>query len=223
MSTRYFKSKHIKSMFSQGFCEEQEARFVEWLGQIRDHGCVLKDDKKAVLIRSQFDGKDLVVKHYQYVGVIHAFGHALTQSRAQYAWQASTKMAALDIPTPPALACIERLTFGIVRDSFFVYEFEEGFRFREYAWSTPIETMFMETHLREVYAVLKSLKHHRISHGDLKMPNIIITNHGPVLIDLDQVRFHNSNHVFAKRRLRDLKRFRRELPWNRGQGLGARG
>jgi len=205
----------MRSVFSKGFCEKKEAHFLSWLAHAREHGKVLKDDKKAVLIQSQFDGRDLVVKHYQYVGLIHALGHALTQSRAHYAWQASLKMAALEVPTPRALASVECLSLGVVRESYFVYEFESGFRFREYAWSTPIETLLAEKPLHDVYAVLRSLKQHGISHGDLKMPNIIITKHGPVLIDLDQVRFHRSKRTFAKRRLRDLRRFRRELPWNR--------
>ncbi|MCF7973770.1 MAG: hypothetical protein K9N55_08140 [Phycisphaerae bacterium] len=222
MSTRDFNTKQFRSVFSQGFCEQQEADFVAWLGYVKDQGDVLKDDRKAILIRSQYDGKNLVVKHYKYVHVMYALTHAFLQSRAQYAWHASLKMAALHVPTPRALACVERLSLGIVRESYFVYEYEPGFLFREYAWSTPIDSLLSQTHLHDVYHVLRVLKKHNISHGDLKMPNIVVTDHGPVLIDLDQVRFHSSKRMFAKRRLRDLRRFRRELPWNLKQASGGR-
>ena len=222
MNTRNFKQNNIKAQLCAGFCENREADLLTWLEHIREHGQVLKDDTKAILIRSQYDGRDLVVKHYRYIGVLHTLGHALTRSRACNSWQASLRMASLGVPTPKALACVERLKYGFAYDSYFVYEFEEGFRFREYAWSTPLSQMLKHGHLGAVYGILRQLKEHRIGHGDLKMPNIIVTEQGPVLIDLDQTRFFRSKRRFAKRRLRDLRRFRRELPWNRGQGPGPR-
>jgi tRNA A-37 threonylcarbamoyl transferase component Bud32 len=222
MMTRDFKTKQYRAVFSQGFCHQQEADFLAWLEPTKVQGEVLKDDRKARLIRCQYDGKDVVVKHYRYVNWLYAVTHALLQSRAQYAWHASLKMAAMHIPTPRALACIERISHGIVRESYFVYEYEPGFLFRDYAWSTPVDTILSQAHLHDVYGVLRGLKENRISHGDLKMPNIVVTEHGPVLIDLDQVRFHRSKRVFSKRRLRDLRRFRRELPWNLKQASGGR-
>ena len=216
MSVRDFTTRHIRATFSQGFCEHQEADFVDWLEHVQDHGQVIKDDKKAILIRSRFDGKELVVKHYQYIGVIHCLGHALTRSRARCSWQASLKMAALNVPTPTALACVQRSRYGIVYDSYFVYEFEEGFHLGDHAWFRPIEEFYCEPYYHQVIeTILSPLKTHRISHGDLKMPNILMTPRGPVLIDLDQVRFHRSRPAFARRHLRDLKRFRSDLPWNR--------
>lgn len=216
MSTRDFKRNNLKATFCQGFCDHKEADFLDWLDHIEEHGQVLKDDRKAILIRSQYDGRDLVVKHYKYIGIMYALIHAFMKSRAQYSWQASLKMAAANVPTPRALACVECERHGVVTKSHFIYEYEAGFLFRTYAWSTPIDRILAEPHLHQVHKLLRVLKKHRISHGDLKMPNIIVTEHGPVLIDLDQVRFHASgNHTFAKRRLRDLRRFRRDLPWNR--------
>lgn len=222
MSTRHFKLGNIKAELSDGFCEHGEADFLTWLEQLHEHGRVLKTDKKAVLVRSQYDKRDLVVKHYQHIGLLHTVGHALTRSRAQNSWQASLSMSASGIPTPKALACVERFKSGMVYESYFVYEFREGRNFREYAWSTPVSQIFTDGHLHRVYAILRGLKRHKISHGDMKMPNIILTEQGPVLIDLDQTRILRSNRQFAKRRLRDLRRFRRELPWNRGQGPGVR-
>ncbi len=215
MSTRDFKRKNVRAKFCQGFCEHKEADFLDWLDRIEERGEVLKDDKKAILIRAQYDGKDLVVKHYKRLGIAYALIHAFTRSRAQCSWQASLKMAVLNIPTPLALACVDCPSFGITQESHFVYEFEKGRHFRDYAWSTPTDTIMKEPYLHQVYEVLRTLKKHQISHGDLKMPNIILSESGPNLIDLDGVRFHTSKRIFAKRRLRDLRRFRRELSWNR--------
>ena len=215
MSTRSFKRKNVKATFCQGFCEHREVDFLRWLERSETCGKILKDDRKAILLRSQYDGRDLVIKHYKYVGVLYALIHAFTKSRAQHSWQASLKMAEVNVPTPLALACVEHRRYGVVTKSYYVYKYEEGTLFREYAWSTPIETILAEPLLHQVYRVLRTLKIHKVSHGDLKTTNIIITEHGPSLIDLDQVRCHTFKYFFAKRRLRDLKRFRRELPWNR--------
>ncbi len=216
MSTRDFTTQYTRSVFSQGFCEQREAEFLHWLDEIQSQGQVIKDDRKAILVRARYGDREVVVKHYQYIGLIHALGHALTRSRAKYSWQASLKMAALNIPTPKALACVERLRYGAVSESYFVYEFEEGFHLGEYAWFTPVERFFDKPYYRQVIkAIMSPLKQHQISHGDLKMPNILITPRGPILIDLDQVRFHRFKPAFARRYLRDLRRFRRDLPWNR--------
>lgn len=174
-------------MFSQGFCEQQEAQFLTWLECSKACGETLKDDRKAILLRSQFDDKDLVVKHYKHIGVMYALIHAFTKSRAQYSWRASLKMAAVNVPTPRALACVEHRRYGVVYESYFIYEYEEGIPFRTYAWSTPIETILAEPILHQVYRVLRTLKIHKVSHGDLKTSNIIVTEDGPILIDLDQV------------------------------------
>jgi tRNA A-37 threonylcarbamoyl transferase component Bud32 len=216
MSTRDFKRKNIKAAFCQGFCEHKEADFLSWLDHVEAHGHVLKDDKKAILIRSQYDGKDLVIKHYKYIGVPYALIHAFTKSRAQHSWQASLKLASMNIPTPRALACVEQVSCGIVKQSYFIYEFEDGFHLGVYAWFTPVERFFEKPYYHQVLkTIMASLKKHRISHGDLKMPNILMTSRGPVLIDLDQVRFHWFKPTFAPRYLKDLLRFRRDLPWNR--------
>ncbi|NQV31560.1 MAG: hypothetical protein HQ515_02645 [Phycisphaeraceae bacterium] len=216
MSTRDFKRKNVKATFCQGFCDHKEADFLDWLDRIEEHGEVLKDDKKAILIRSQFDGRDLVVKYYKYIGIIHALGHALTCSRARYSWQVSLKMAKLNVPTPQALACVERARCGIVHNSYFIYAFQEGFHLGEHAWLQPINQFFSEPYYHEVLkTIISPLKQHQISHGDFKMPNILMTPRGPVLIDLDQVRFHQYKPAFTRRHLEDLKRFRSDLPWNR--------
>ena len=80
-----------------------------------------------------------------------------------------------------------------------------------------MKTLFTAKYISGVYTLLKALKANRVSHGDLKMPNIIITDSGPTLIDIDQVRFHRSKYIFARRRLRDLRRFRQDFPWNRAE------
>jgi serine/threonine protein kinase len=216
MSTRSFKQKNIKATFCQGFCEDREADFLRWLERSEACGEILKDDKKAILIRSQYEGRDLVIKHYKYIGVLYALIHAFTKSRARYSWQASLKLASMNIPTPRALACVEQVSCGIVKQSYFIYEFEDGFQLGAYAWFTPVERFFEKPYYHQVLnTIMSALKQHQISHGDLKMPNILMTSRGPVLIDLDQVRFHWFKPTFARRYLKDLLRFRRDLPWNR--------
>lgn len=212
---RVFEQPHVNAIFYHDFCSGRESDFIDRLRDTIDADEILKEDTKALLTKTSFDGRTIVVKHYRYVGLVHALAHTLTCSRARYAWNATLRLLALGVPTHRPLACIECFGRGLLKTSYFVYDYVKGFRFREYAWTHTPDTIMKEPHVHQVYALLRQLRVHRVSHGDLKMPNILITETGAVLIDLDQVRFHRFAPIFAKRRLRDLRRFRKELPWNR--------
>jgi len=60
--------------------------------------------------------------------------------------------------------------------------------------------------LERVETILRHMEQYRITHGDLKPSNILVTSRGPTLLDLDSVRVHRSNLLFRRARDKDLKR-----------------
>jgi len=58
----------------------------------------------------------------------------------------------------------------------------------------------------QVEQILQQMELYRITHGDLKRANIIITNHGPVLIDLDSLKVHRLGFLFGYYRRKDIAR-----------------
>ena len=62
------------------------------------------------------------------------------------------------------------------------------------------------TAMQQVKNLLDKIGKHRITHGDLKHSNILITKSGPVLIDLDGMKTHRWNWAYKIRREKDLSR-----------------
>ena len=65
------------------------------------------------------------------------------------------------------------------------------------------------THTEELLAKLEK---HRISHGDLKHSNILVTDTGLVLTDLDAMKAHKLGWIFRLYRKKDHARFTKFLP-----------
>ena len=63
--------------------------------------------------------------------------------------------------------------------------------------------------LGEIVEILCKLRHERISHGDLKASNILLSSRGPVLIDLDAMRQHKTESTYQQAARKDINRFLR--------------
>ena len=57
--------------------------------------------------------------------------------------------------------------------------------------------------------IMQQLKWARVSHGDMKAQNIICTETGPVLIDLDGLKSNQSIKSFNSQFVKDVARFNR--------------
>ena len=63
--------------------------------------------------------------------------------------------------------------------------------------------------LGEIVEIFCKLRHERISHGDLKASNILLSSRGPVLIDLDAMRQHKTESKYQQAARKDINRFLR--------------
>ena len=61
----------------------------------------------------------------------------------------------------------------------------------------------------EIVEILCKLRHKYISHGDLKATNILLSDQGPVLIDLDAMRQHKTESTYQQAARKDINRFLR--------------
>ena len=64
---------------------------------------------------------------------------------------------------------------------------------------------------RRVVELLEKLGKHRITHGDLKHSNLLITEDGPVLIDLDAMVVHKAGWISARKGRTYVSRFEESL------------
>jgi serine/threonine-protein kinase RIO1 len=61
--------------------------------------------------------------------------------------------------------------------------------------------------LESLVDILQKLSEVRVSHGDLKATNFVMSEQGPVMIDLDAMKEHHSQQGFEQAFNRDLQRF----------------
>ena len=113
----------------------------------------------------------------------------------------------LDIATPKPLAYIEQHKKKLIWKSYLVTEYIEGQKLYDFRQTGNINKEQHETIDNQIKEMLDEMEKNHITHGDLKHTNILITDKGPVLIDLDGMKVHKWSWSYKSSRTKDLQRF----------------
>jgi serine/threonine protein kinase len=113
----------------------------------------------------------------------------------------------LQIPTPKPLAYIEQRKGPLVWKSYLVTEYVDGQKLYHFLRDGSVTQQQRSAVTRQVMDLLNNLGQYRISHGDLKHSNILITDNGPVLTDLDGMKVHRWDWIHRARQTKDITRF----------------
>jgi len=211
---RYIRitSGAYRAMFDSGFCTAAQARdFIKRVDVLMDNGQIIKSDDTACVSAVAWNNKDVVVKRYNHKGFIHSLRHTIKGSRAIRGWVNGHRLEMFSIPTPKPLAYIERRRSGLVWKSYLVTEYIKGQKLYDFQRDSNITEENRSRVTKQFVEMLNRLDRYRITHGDLKHTNILITDNGPVLTDLDAVRIHKLKWTYRLRRAKDINRFLRKL------------
>lgn len=173
---------------------------------------ILKAGRSSTVIKTTINGRDYVIKRYNVKNMWHFLRRMFRPTRAYATWRMAHKLILFGVPTAKPIAFLEKRMFGLRTVSYSISEYVKG----------PDAQHFFSTHatddidtvrlIKKVTALLKSFANLKITHGDLKLTNILIDEKGiPMLIDLDGTVEHNSD--FALRRIfkKEIKRFLRNF------------
>jgi tRNA A-37 threonylcarbamoyl transferase component Bud32 len=172
-----------------------------------DKGQILKNGHTCFVSRLRWNDKDIVVKRYNYKGLIHSLRHTLKGSRARRCWLHSHRLLELNIATPKPLAYIEQFKGPLLWKSYMVTEYSKGRKLSDFLRDEKVGEKDRSAVTLQVKDLLNNLGQYRISHGDLKHSNILITDNGPVLTDLDGMKVHKCNWTYKGRQAKDWERF----------------
>ena len=166
----------------------------------------LKDGNTATVALTQCEGRKLVIKRYNIKNFRHWLKRCWRPSRAWTCWQNAHRLKVLGIKTPQPVAVLEE-RFGWLRQkAFYVSEYEPA----EDALAVYYQKdEVSEQHLKDFAGLFTAMVYARMSHGDMKANNILLTENGLSLIDLDAMKFHHRQQDFAKAFERDCQRFLR--------------
>lgn len=173
-------------------------------------GEMLKDDDTCHVSRLTWNEEDVVVKRYNHQGLVHSLRHTIKRSRARRAWLYAHHLGALGIATPRPLAYIESRKGLLVWQSYLLTEYVEGHKLWSFLRDEGIDQQQRLEAMRQVVEMLDELWKYGITHGDLKHTNVLITESGPVLTDLDGMIFHRWGPLYRNKQVKDIERFLRK-------------
>ena len=197
----------------QLFVDSKEAEdFIERLDTMMDSGEILKNGNTCYLSRINWKGWDIVVKRYNNQGYWHCLKVTMGQSRAKICWDNAIRLGLLQIPTPKPFVFVEKRTGSFIHTSYFITEYIPSVTCRDYLLDNTVPESNKRENVQMIIHMLNCLEKNRISHGDMKHLNFLVSDKGPFLIDLDGMRFHRWRRFFSKRWSKDMSRFRSN--WN---------
>lgn len=209
-NARYLRIKTSKylAVFDRSFCAETgPLNFMEQIDALMDKGQILKKDNTSYVSRLMWNDSDIVVKRYNHKGFTHSLRHTIKGSRARRAWLYAHRLMILQIATPKPLAYIEQRKGLLVWKSYLVTEYVDGQKLYHFLRNGSVTHQQRSAATRQIMDLLNHLGQYRITHGDLKHTNILITENGPVLTDLDAMKRHKWHWMYRYRQKKDLTRF----------------
>jgi tRNA A-37 threonylcarbamoyl transferase component Bud32 len=199
------------AVFDKDLCRGADPLdFTEQIDTLMDKGQVLKNGNTCFVSRLTWNGKDVVVKRYNNKGFIHSLRHTIKRSRARRGWLHGHRLEMLNIATPKPLAYIEQRRGLLVEKSYLVTQHINGQSLYEFLRDDNVTQEQRSTATRQVKNLLDKMEKRRITHGDLKNLNILVTKTGPVLIDLDGMKIHKWGWSCKIQKAKDLERLAKD-------------
>jgi tRNA A-37 threonylcarbamoyl transferase component Bud32 len=212
-STRFLRIRdgETVAVFDRDFCRGAEPfDFAGQIDTLMDEGHVLKNGNTCYVSRLTWNGEDVVVKRYNHKGFIHSLRHTIKSSRARGGWLHAHRLGMLDVATPKPLAYIEQRKRFLIWKSYLVTRYCEGQKLYDFLRDENITQEQRSTVTEQVRNLLNKMGKHRITHGDLKNSNILVTKTGPVLIDLDGMKVHKWDWLCKVQKAKDLERLAKD-------------
>jgi len=199
------KERNYYAVAARDFFEKADFRkFVGNVDEFAQKGQILKNGNTCFVSRINFADKNVVVKRYNHKGILHSIRHTIKRSRARRCWLHAHRLEMLNIATPRPLAYIDQRKGGLVWKSYLVTEYIEGQKLYDFLIDSQTTEQQCSKITGQVRELLDKIGKHHITHGDLKHTNILITDNGPVLTDLDGMKIHRWNCTYRWRRGKDI-------------------
>jgi tRNA A-37 threonylcarbamoyl transferase component Bud32 len=185
------KADGYSAVFDKGFCEGAEpADLIKRIDVFMDEGEIFKRGNTCYVSRIEWHDKDAVVKRYNHKGFVHSLRHTIKRSRARRGWLNGHRLGMLNIATPRPLAYIEKHKAGLVWQSYLVTEYVQGRKYYDFLRDDTVSEQQKSEVTGQIEKLIERQGKYKITHGDLKHTNILVTENGPVLTDLDAMKAH---------------------------------
>ena len=207
------KTGRYNAAFSKNDLSETAVRdLIDRIDAVTDAARLLKNGNTCFVTAVTWNDRSYVIKRYNPKGSLHSLRHSLKGSRARRSWLNAYRLLFLGIPTPRPVAFIEEYTGWLLKRSWLITELAPGPKLHDYLANPEITKTQKTEIIDKVFKILARLEDNRITHGDLKHVNLIITPDGPTLIDLDSLKIHRTGLFYAYHRKKDIDAFAFHTP-----------
>lgn len=177
----------------------------------------LKQDIATTIWWLEYNKHTLVVKRYNTQNLWHTIRRSFRRSRARNCWNMSKIFEQSGVNTPARIAVIQEWMGPFKLRSWFVSQYIHGIDLDHYLYAREHNQHPEEKRIKTVYdaasRLFKNLKAHRLTHGDLKATNILLSEDKLYLIDLDAAHQYRFGPGLKRARLKDWHRFMKN--WQR--------
>ena len=169
----------------------------------------LKNGNTCTVWANVVASQSLVIKRYNVKSFWHGLKLSTRRGRALTSWENAHRLQFYGIATPRPVAVLKQRQ-GLLRPvSYFMMEKVTGSGAERWFQDTKIPVADKRHMSGKIAILIKQMQEQRISHGDMKASNFLITDLGPMIIDLDAMRQHRSERSYRHAWRRDLNRFMR--------------
>lgn len=173
-----------------------------------EKGKLLKAGNTATVVKAELNGNPIIIKRYNIKNWRHAVSRAMRPTRAEHSWLYAHWLELAGIESMKPIALIEK-RFGWLRSTaYFVGDWIEG----DDLLSTGQQRPLTDNELDHVKALLEIMRDAHLSHGDFKANNLLLSESGVALIDLDAMCEHSNERNWRAAFARDMARLKRN--WN---------
>jgi tRNA A-37 threonylcarbamoyl transferase component Bud32 len=203
--TVYRKDRHQEYAFKRAFLKHMNESEIADIDALVEQGEKIKDGNSATVVLTELGGRQVVIKRYNMKSLWHFIKRCWRPSRAANAWRQGNLMNLLGIPTPSVLGFVEQRFGPLRKRAYLISEYVEHASelSQVYADEGP-----KEPELKQIRHIFTLMREYRLSHGDMKASNLLLTQNGQVeLIDLDAMQEHRYDWTFERAFARDQQRF----------------
>jgi tRNA A-37 threonylcarbamoyl transferase component Bud32 len=177
-----------------------------------DKAQVLKAGRSATVIKTVLDKQDVVIKRYNMKSIWHFLRRMFRSTRAEESWHLSHKLNLFDIAAAKPIAYFEKKFLFFSSASYFVSEYIGSENLGDSLTRHANDRETISKLVKRTAELLKNLAKLEITHGDLKVTNILIDSSlRPILIDLDGAKEHFSQASLHRAWRAEIRRFLRNF------------
>ncbi len=204
----FIRSRGIKGLFDSralsAGCIEEITKNVD---DLIEDGVVLKDGGATKVSRVGIAGRSYVIKRYNWRGCITALRYMIKGSRARRVWLCGHMLESVGVHTPRPVCWLEKSRCGVVVNSYIINEYVEGVRLFHYLRDEKTRDSERFAILKKMLDVLLMMHSNRVTHGDLKLSNVLVSGGEIYLVDLDATARNRFWFVHRAMMRKEIQRF----------------